>query len=181
MFYGDYIPNSNTYRDITYVQRACRRHVENPCWYVRTLAPEVRKRLYNIVHVRRAKRIVTYRMLMLINPSVHDVGHTSAQPLLIQARDEVLPNERKKIQYPMSDIARQAMTTNLDPFVRLLGLVEVHLRLPVAAKHVLILQTDTKIVRASERGRQNRKKKPIAKDEKREGATHKFNNPRAMS
>ena len=66
----------------------------------------------------------------------------------------------------MSGIARQAMTTNLDPFVRLLGLVEVHLRLPVAAKHVLILQTFTKIICASERGRQNRKKKPIAKDEK---------------
>ena len=43
------------------------------------------------------------------------------------------------------------MATNLDPFVRLLGLVEVHLCLPVAAKHALVLQTDSKIVRAAER------------------------------
>jgi len=63
----------------------------------------------------------------------------------------MLPNEETKLSIP-SGIARQAMTTNLDPFVRLLGLVEVHLCLPVAAKHVLVPKTDTKIVRASERG-----------------------------
>jgi len=63
-------------------------------------------------------------ILSLADPSVHDAGHTNAQTLLIQARGEML-----------------------DPFMRLLRLVEVHLRLPVAAKHVLVPQTDTKIVR----------------------------------
>jgi hypothetical protein len=62
----------------------------------------------------------------------------------------MLQNEEKKLSVP-SGIARQAMATNLDPFVRLVGLVEVHLCLPVAAKHALVLQTDSKIVRAAER------------------------------
>ena len=56
---------------------------------------------------------------------------------------------RKKTQHP-TGIARQSYATNLDPFVRLLGLVEVHLCLPVAAKHGLVLHTDADVSRASE-------------------------------
>jgi hypothetical protein len=87
-----------------------------------------------------------------ISYSVHDVGHTSAQTLLIQARDKLLPNEEKKLSIPPG-IARQARTTNLYPSVRLLGPVKVHLCLSMAANHTHVVQTSTKIVRASECGR----------------------------
>ena len=62
---------------------------------------------------------------------------------------------RKNTQHP-TGIARQSYATNLDPFVRLLSLVEVRLCLPVAAKHGLVLHTDADVSRASGRDGQHR-------------------------
>ena len=74
----------------------------------------------------------------------------------MQARDKLLPNEEKDSVSHWDHATSYQCATNLDPFVRFLGLVEVRLCLPPPAEHAFVLHTDTKVSRASKRGGQNR-------------------------